>query len=219
MSTRRSTRVGSSTDKRRQQSIGMQPLIVRVVAKKIDAVDDRRNVARPEPSESRALVVGEAVPKRWSRCRPLAKCVAQTCSLQQSGSVDTGAHVAEVLVDDRRTYRVPRPDRVVIRDVLSALETLGRLDQADAGLDCLYLDHDLGTVAGRVMDIRPVVDWLEGLAATGRPLRVGRIVPVTSNPVGAQHLTRVLGRYYAVGRVDVAAHFVDDPTLPPVQDL
>ncbi|MGW4249800.1 cyclic-phosphate processing receiver domain-containing protein [Nocardia sp. NPDC004722] len=67
----------------------------------------------------------------------------------------------------------------------------------DRPIDELWLDHDLGGED----TIMPVVTVLEEAAFDGRPFEIGTIYVHSANPIGAETVVRVLGRWgYRVRR-------------------
>jgi hypothetical protein len=66
------------------------------------------------------------------------------------------------------------------------------LDHIVRGWDLLLLDHDLGDAG----DVRPIVRLLEERAFLGDPIQIGRVVIVSSNPVGAEWIAAGLRRIY-----------------------
>jgi hypothetical protein len=79
-------------------------------------------------------------------------------------------------------------------DVTIARTPAEGLEQIIKGWDLLLLDHDLGDVG----DVRPIVRLLEERVFLGDPIQIGRIVVVSSNPVGAEWIAAGLRRTYSV---------------------
>lgn len=108
-----------------------------------------------------------------------------------------------LVVDDLRTFPF---EATHCRDSLSAITLLvalhsGMFPANPAGLDELWLDHDLGGDDTTM----PVVDLLDEWAFHGDPLPIGNVYVHTSNPPGALKIIKALHLTYNVRRVDAAA--------------
>jgi hypothetical protein len=79
-------------------------------------------------------------------------------------------------------------------DITIARTPTEGLEQIVRGWDLVLLDHDLGDAG----DVRPVVSLLEERAFLGRPVPIGHVIVVSSNPVGADWIAAGLRRIYAV---------------------
>lgn len=63
--------------------------------------------------------------------------------------------------------------------------------------EMVLLDHDLGQDnRGKLLDIRPVVDWLDEKARAKEKPPIQSIGIITMNPVGQKYLKDALSRHY-----------------------
>lgn len=117
-----------------------------------------------------------------------------------------------VLIDDVRNLPpVEVSEDLVYRNAQSAMLSLVSIwcDQqkystviaANAKIDELYLDHDLGPGE----DVRPIVYWLEVLGTINKRLMVDRIYVVSANPIAVDWIKDHLSRYYKVSEKSLNA--------------
>lgn len=98
-----------------------------------------------------------------------------------------------VVIDDLRTFTF---DAIYARTSDAGLKLIDTY--TDAGIDELWLDHDLGGDD----TIMPIIDELARRAFEERKFPVGRVYIHTSNPAGAATMVRVLSRWgYRTRRV------------------
>ena len=95
-----------------------------------------------------------------------------------------------LVIDDLRSLK---HDAGLVVYARTALEGLRHLKSGESW-DVLYLDHDLGAKD----DVRAVVRYLEEKAFNGEPLKIGRIILITMNPVGSKWIIQGLERYYSI---------------------
>lgn len=105
-----------------------------------------------------------------------------------------------LVVDDRRIFTKLPDDVLYARTIEAGLEVL----RSGRPLAQLWLDHDLGEIDGRPVDVRPLVTAIEERAFHGYPYDIGRVVIHSSNPEGARWIESGLSRYYPVRRVSDA---------------
>lgn len=68
--------------------------------------------------------------------------------------------------------------------------------------DEVWFDHDMGGADNPFSrDIRNVVKYLATRAFFGEPIKIGKVIIHTQNPVGAQWIEFVLSPYYKVVRI------------------
>jgi hypothetical protein len=100
-----------------------------------------------------------------------------------------------LLIDDLRT-----PDMVMPGHFITESYTITVARSYEDGIsalqreswDVLYLDHDLGDKSAREMTGYDVICFIE----MNPDLKPGKVVPVTSNPVGRQRINQVIAKLY-----------------------
>jgi len=96
--------------------------------------------------------------------------------------------MTKLVVDDLRILNLP--GRVIYaRDPQVALAYLSSKKKWEE----LWLDHDMGYADGHVLDIWPVIEYLEERIQYD-PIKIREVYVITSNPVGAQRMKLALDK-------------------------
>lgn len=105
-----------------------------------------------------------------------------------------------VLIDDLRSFKEPQAEDLILRSLEEATAWLIQLNHSDTVQE-LWLDHDLGLVAGEKETIMPFVNELEKAFFFEQAPLVGRVFVHTSNSVGGSAMVAALKNYVPIQRV------------------